>query len=156
MRVFFFFPSIWNETHSWFSAIHSLMMGKRSPVVWVIYCCVTNYPANQWLKTADIYYLTVSVFRNPGVAQLCSFVSGLQPMWWPVLHQLKAGLGASLLPSLLKCLLGGLDPSSLAMQRQQFLASGLLHKESMRESERRNSQSFCNLISEVPLVYSVS
>ena len=32
----------------------------------VIYCCITNNPKMQWLKTTNMYYVTISVGRESG------------------------------------------------------------------------------------------
>ena len=62
-------------------------------VVLIIHYCVTNYHKAQWLKTTNIYFLTISRDRNPAAAQLDDSGSGslmrLQSSCQPVLHHLK-------------------------------------------------------------------
>ena len=56
--------SQWSITK--FKKYHNYRKQSAVRCVLVTYQCVTNYPKPYWFKTAQIYYLTVSVSQESG------------------------------------------------------------------------------------------
>lgn len=103
------------------------------------------------LKTADIYYLMVSVVRNLGVVLLCSSVSRLQLGWWPVLQAAQGWDGGKPASKFTHMPVGRPRPGPHGYCRESTsLPVGFSVKTA---SIRQKSQPFCNLISEVTLLW---
>lgn len=82
-----------------------IVYNKNSTVLWglkyialIVYCCITNYLPNQWLKEINNYYLTVAVgweFRSGSAGWVWLSISHESPSrYWLGQHSSESLTGA--------------------------------------------------------------